>query len=463
MTVRSWWRALIAPGVLGAVLVALAWGAAPVTPAHAGTIAVDATQVTSRDPNAITFTARVTASSGLREAKLEYKVQNPDGNVGGSGDATFSPGTETDLSFTLETKNPTRYIPVGSDFVYRWRLTDNDGVTAATEEVTYRFLDERYDWQSRTEGAVTVYWYGNDDRNATLALTAARSALEQTGELLRTAVPYPIKVMVWRSEAEGQMAMQSRGATFDAQVLTGGQRVAPDLLFVFEPDVDVIRHETAHIVTHVAGDGPFSSIPAWLDEGTAVYAQSSPGGGYLSGVQFAIQTDQTMRLRSLQSPANDPGLVNVFYGQSWSTVSFIIERYGEEQFAEIFRLVREGSRVDDALVAAIGVDQDGLYNAWREANGLAARDFGPTSSGTTVPGAVATRAPLSIPTGSSGSSSSGAGATTAATATAAPASGDATVAGESGTTGAAMAVGGLTVLFAVLLGAGGVYLLRRRG
>ncbi|MQC28025.1 MAG: hypothetical protein DWG74_02955 [Chloroflexi bacterium] len=455
-----WWRFLPAPVSLAALLAALVLGATPATPARAGTIEVGSAQVTSSDPTAVTFTARVTSSSGLRSAKLEYKVLNPDGNIGGSGDAAFSTGRESDISFTLETKTPTRYIPVGSDLVYRWVLTDNDGVTAGSEEQTYRFLDARYQWQSRTEGPVTVYWYGNDDRNATVALTATRTALEQIGALLRTAVPYPTKVIVWRSEAEGELAMQSRGAVFDSQVLTGGQRVAPDLLFVFEPDADVIRHETAHIVTHVAGDGPFSSIPAWLDEGTAVYAQSSPGGGYTTGVQFAIQSDQTIRLRSLQSPANDPSLVNVFYGQSWSTVAFMIDRYGEEKFAEIFRLVREGSRVDDALMAAIGLDQDGLYNAWREANGLAVKDFGPIASGTTVAGAVATRAPLGIPTGS-GSSSGGGRANSAPTPAASSGDGSAAAAGG-GSSGAALAVGGITVLLAVLLGGAGVYLLRRR-
>ena len=65
--------------------------------------------------------------------------------------------------------------------------------------------------------------------------------------------------------------------TFDSQVMTGGQRVAPDVLFVFANDGDVVRHEVAHIVTHVAGDGAFSNIPSWLDEGTAVYAQRSAG------------------------------------------------------------------------------------------------------------------------------------------------------------------------------------------
>ena len=133
-------------------------------------------------------------------------------------------------------------------------------------------------------------------------------------------MPYPIRLMVWRSEAEGQLAMQSRGQSFDSQVITGGERVAPDLIFVFTPDTAVIRHETAHIVTHVAGDGPFVSLPSWIDEGTAVYEQPVPGNAYSSGLQQSIATDTTLRLKSLQAPVNQPDLINQFYGQSWSTV-----------------------------------------------------------------------------------------------------------------------------------------------
>src|SRR5436190_924104 len=81
------------------------------------------------------------------------------------------------------------------------------------------------------------------------ALGAAKSSLLDTGALLKVTVPYPLKVIVWRSESEGQLAMQSRGSAFDSRVLTGGQRVAPDLIFVFSPVVDVIRHETAHAVS----------------------------------------------------------------------------------------------------------------------------------------------------------------------------------------------------------------------
>jgi hypothetical protein len=460
-------RAASPLALLVALLAALVL-AAP-RPAEAGTITAGETRIETEDPRSISFRVSIEAEAGLESVRFNYKVLNPDGNVGGSGVAEFAAGNQTDATFSLETNDGTRYIPVGSEFAIQWQLTDGDGDTVLTEEERFIFLDGRYDWQSRTEDDVTVYWYGDNEDNALLAFAATRSSLDETGALLGVDVPYPVKVVVWRSEDEGNLAMQPRGATFDAQVLTGGQRVAPDLIFVFEPDVDVIRHETAHIVTKVAGDGPFTRVPAWLDEGTAVYMQNNPGQGYSTAVSFAVQTNAALNLRSLQSPANEASLVNLFYGQSWSTVRFLIDEFGEDQFAELYAIIQAGSTTDAALEAVYGVNQDGLYNLWREDNGLPLIEFGERGGGATAPGVEATRAPLSIPTsvaaaprsGPSAATPSGGDAGGAGSGDGASEAGDTAEAGGS-SSAAGLAVAIVTLVIVGVLGGGAFALLRRK-
>ncbi|MBT5774775.1 MAG: hypothetical protein HOH95_10430, partial [Dehalococcoidia bacterium] len=341
----------------------------PATPARAGTFEVGETRIETADPTLVGFRIPINASAGLESVRFNYKVLNPDGNVGGSGDAQFAPTSSTDVTFELETITADRYIPVGSDFVIEWELTDKDGTTFVTDEERFTFLDARYDWQSRTQGNTTVFWYGNEDTAATAAFGAASSSIADAEALLQTTVPYPVKVVVWRSESEGNLAMRPRGDAFDERILTGGQRVAPDLLFVFEPNIDVIRHEAAHIVTKVAGDGPFTRLPSWLDEGTAVYMQNSTGRGYLDAVSFAIQTNTPLNLRSLAGQPNDPDKINLFYGQSGSTVAFLINEFGEQAFADLYATAKAGSTTDQALQTVYGFDTNGLYNLWREDNG----------------------------------------------------------------------------------------------
>ena len=461
-------RRLIGGPALGlALLLAAAALLAAPGVAHADTIESEEPNEKSDDPTGITFVLRVRAPAGLEAATLIYKVLNPDGNVGGSGEGAFTPGAETDVTFALETRTAERYIPVGSLFSYHWELEDKDGDTYATLEREFTFLDGRYSWQSQAEGLVTVFWYGNNDVMAMAALRAARNTLTEIGELLEAEVIYPVRLIVFRNEDDGELARRPRGRVFEELVNTGGQRVAPDLVLIFSPDTDVVKHEVGHIVTHVAGDGPFTSLPSWLDEGVAVYAQSSPGLGYTSGVEFAVATDNTLSLRSMQAPSNRPNEVNIFYGQSFSTVEFLLDEYGQEQFAELFRVHFDGSRIDNALTQVYGFDQNGLYNAWRELKGLRPLDLSAAPAATSAPATEATRAPIGIPQP---------GATTP-TATQQPehdtsagaATGeepsDEAVEAESGDSNAAAAIviGLVTLVFAAALGAGAFVLLRRGG
>ena len=456
-------RAATLATLLTALLLASLITLVPPTPVHAGTFEVGDTHIETNDPTGISFRLPIEASAGLESVQFNYKVLNPDGNIGGSGDAEFAPTSITDATFELATITAQRYIPVGSEFVIQWELTDKDGVTFVTEEEQFTFLDARYGWETRTEGNVTVYWYGNDDTAADVAFVAAASSIADAEALLQTTVPYPIKVIVWRSEDEGNLAMRPRGDSFDEQILTGGQRVAPDLLFVFQPNIDVIRHEAGHIVTKVAGDGPFTRIPSWLDEGTAVYMQNSTGDGYLEAVRFAIQTNTPLNLRSLSGQPNDPSKVNLFYGQSGSTVRFLIDEFGEPAFAQLYATVKAGSTTDNALQTVYGFDTNGLYNLWREDNGLPALEFAPTVDGTAAPVAEGTRAPLAIPTSVAAAPRSGAisDATPASDGTTTPSETSPTTSEDSGSS-AGLIVAAVTALIVLLLAGGAIALLRKR-
>ena len=443
----------------------------------AGEISVSNLQATTRDPREITFTARVIAPAGLESATLVYRVLNPkEGDVGGRGDATFGPGPENDVSFALETRGARRYIPVGSQFRFHWEFTDTEGQSFQSDEQEYLFLDGRYRWNEKRLGQVVVYWYGGNEDFADRVLNAGESALEETEGLLRVKVPYDVRIMVWESEEDGDLAMRPRSQAFDALVRTGGQRTGSDLLFVFTATSDVVRHEMAHIVTALAGDGPFTRIPSWLDEGTAVYMQRSPRP-YDSAIAFRLQTDSTLRLRNMDSPSNNPNQVDLFYGQAWSTVSFLIDQYGEQAFADLYRNVRDGSRMDDALEEVYGFDQDGLYNLWREEHDLDPIDFTPRIDATAPPQVEATLAPFTVGGGSSGSDDdddSGSteddddgtddapAATTTATATASAGDSAAVESGGGGSnTTTAIIVGLITLLAAGGLGAVALVVARR--
>ncbi len=127
------------------------------------------------------------------------------------------------------------------------------------------------------------------------------------------------------------------------------------------------------VVTAIAGEGPFGNLPAWLDEGTAVYAQGNPEG-FGDTVERAIDRGNVLSVRSITSYQGDPEKVNLFYGQSWSLVSFLIDTYGADDFAQLFAEIKGGVTTDAALETVYGFDQDGLDNEWRASVGLPPRE-----------------------------------------------------------------------------------------
>ena len=392
-TVRG--LALVAIALVGAVSLTL------VQPrgVHAAPQAANTT-VTMPDPASITFKARVTADADIASATVSYKILNPDGDIGGSLRAEVSAARSADVSVVLQTNNNDRYIPTGTQITYSWTVTDKNGASTTTSDQTITFLDGRYQWTSKTVAPVTVYWYGSNEPNADLALKAAADSIADNQALLKVKLDYPVRVLIWRNTNDAKAAQRPRAATFDQQVITGGSRVAADVLHIYDPlggFEDVARHETAHIITKIAGDGKISSLPSWIDEGTAVYAQKNPGG-YKPAVERAIQTDALMRLRNMAAATNQPGQVDIFYGESWSVVKFMVDTYGKDKFAGVFKSVKDGAPIDEALEKNIGVDQDGLYNAWRKSVGLKTIDFPPVPKGTSIAGAQATQPPLGIPT-----------------------------------------------------------------
>ncbi|TAJ17978.1 MAG: hypothetical protein EPO65_10050 [Dehalococcoidia bacterium] len=456
MTHRTTWARQPHALDLAAVLLALLLGLVlhPTT-AQAGTITAGDPTTTSADPKSIVFKIRVQAPAGLQTATLDYKLFNPDTVVGGSQQAEVNGSTATEATVTLETNTATRYIPVGSRFTYTWTFVDKEGAKVVTPQREFVFLDGRYQWHEKTVGTFTVYWYGDNASNADLALQAAASSTADNEKLLSVKLNYPIRLVVWRRESEGELAQQSRGAAFDRQVITGGARVAPDVVHLYDPIggfADVVRHEVAHIVTKVAGDGAFGRLPSWLDEGTAVYAQREPGLGYRSAIDAGIRSDGVTRLRGMTSAANQASKVDLFYGQSWSTVKFMVDKYGQPKFADLFKTFKAGGDMDAALKQVYGVDQDGLYNQWRESVGLKPIDFPPEAS-TSAPQAQGTRAPLGIGApGTPGSAAPGGAGDGASTSSAE----------KSSMTVPAIIVGVVTLLLAAGMGFGALRLMKRK-
>ena len=325
-------------------------------------------------PKGIIFRLDFESAEPVQEVRFRYAIA-PDGSRAyGVPDCTGV--TSVQCTFDLKS-TPSNFLIPGVEITYSWEIKDQAGQTVETEPGRSMYQDDRFQWRSLSEDGLTVWFYAGSEGDMRGLLSVGQDTLTRMGSLLGTEVAFPVKVFVYDSVEDLQPVLLSGQLPPQTGSVTLGEVVVSDtavVAFDVSPS-DILRHELSHIVLRSAVKGPFSNLPAWLEEGVAVYGQSQPLADMKSALEAAIKSNRPLTIRSLSSASvgESDGNVSLFYGQSYSVVRFLIDEYGEEKFRDLLGAFREGNRTDDALMQVYGFDQDGLENAWRRSVGLPER------------------------------------------------------------------------------------------
>ena len=328
--------------------------------------------VDARFPDHLVFRANAQSAATIAKVRLRYAIL-PDGTAA-TGEAQFQPGNSVSASFALQSSDQTTlYLPPGTTIKYHWEVTDDAGASARTEEATYFHNDDRFQWTPIEQGGLTVYYYSGSEDQAGKMLSVGAEAIDAAEKLLRTQVSYPVKVWIYDNVDDMRPALPRTSPTFEQQIVLLGVRISSDTVLVLgDASFDTLRHELTHVVTHAAGESALGSLPAWLDEGTAVFSQQDKGG-FQNAIERGIRDGEALSVRSITAAPGDPAKVELFYGEAWSLVSYLNDKYGAEKFGQLFAEIKKGKRIDAALQAVYGFDQDGLEDEWRAAHQLPPR------------------------------------------------------------------------------------------
>jgi len=117
----------------------------------------------------------------------------------------------------------------------------------------------------------------------------------------------------------------------------------------------------------------FANMPSWLDEGLAMYAEEELPVGNQNALGAAIKKNSLLSLRSMTTYSGDSSVVDLYYGEAWSVVDFMFTTYGQNTIRDLLAELNTGTSQDQALEKIIGVDLDGLEDAWRASLGLKPR------------------------------------------------------------------------------------------
>ncbi len=355
------------------------------------------THVTADFPTSLTFYVKAQGAASITKAEVRFNLERKTcASSESSGFAQFDSGKSIDTSWTWDTRKGGT-LPPGAVVHYRWVLQDASGATLETPDQTYVATDARYSWQSIEKAPLTIYWYQGDQAFANSLMYAAQNALSRLDASAGARPDKPVKLFIYGStdDLHGALVFPEEwtgGVTF------GGFNII--VLGITPADLAwgqrAISHELTHVVVGQVTFNCFRDIPAWLAEGLATYNEDpskKPQASYADALKKALASGQLLSVRGIGGAfPTDPNKAILAYGESFSLIQYLTEKYGPQKLNLLLSLYRSGTATDAALRQVYGFDQDGLDSEWRAYLGAPA-----SAQGTATPTPIAIPMPTFAP------------------------------------------------------------------
>ncbi len=322
-------------------------------------------------PDSIKFRLEARGDAEITDVRLEYRMDRmgifpvtsvvfPD----------FAPGTETAASWTWDMRQ-TGGLPPGAGLSYWWTITDASGHEAATPARALRFDDGRHQWRQLESASFTLYWYRGDDSFAQRLAEAGEEGLDLLSRDIGARPERRIEVYIYDGTGDLQSSL------IFPDEWTGGQAFTEYSVVVLgvgssrgevEWGEGAMAHEMAHLVVHQATmNGYGVSLPTWLDEGLAMYAEGPLAESFASVLSAAVRQQRLDSVQSLSSsfPAGTDAAY-LAYAESYSLVDYLLERLGGQQkMLAYLGAIRDGSGYEEALEAVYGLTPAALDAQWK--------------------------------------------------------------------------------------------------
>lgn len=319
-------------------------------------------------PSAIVFKVKVQSQSNITRIRLLYQTERMNyAHVISEAWPDFVPSPKVETQWLWDMRKAS--LPPGATIRYWWTIEDQNGHKLVTNSNTFQFQDLRYSWQKLTMDQVTLFWYKGSESFANGLLTACEQALNRLYQDTGTRLERPVSIFIYAN------AQDLRAAMIFPREWTGGvafPEFGTIAIGVSTSQLNwgkrAVAHELGHMVIHQVTFSPYgASLPVWLDEGLAMYAEGESDTYLEALLRKAVSQGRLFSVRSLSSPFSaKPEDAYLSYAQSQSLVEFLIQNYGKDKILQLLYLLKEGNSCDEALLQIYGFDQAGLDKLWQE-------------------------------------------------------------------------------------------------
>ena len=324
-------------------------------------------------PDGIKFEITVRSTDEIDDIRVIFhKVGGPPGSAYRVFE--FEPGTHV-TGDTLLKGAGNDYLPPGTKIEYSFEIRDKGGGVHRTADQEFIYDDIRFEWQTVSDGLITVYYSEADGEDlARTVLEAAQGALERMAPALGIEPIEPLRIVTYRDYSNMASAIPFRSQAVRDQLRTEGMAFTDErVLLVHSRDAGVtgtVAHEFIHLLVAEATGRANDVVPSWLNEGLAESGNEFAAEDYGAALRYGIETGQLNPLWYQRTFVGTPEQIIIAYGQGESVVNYLISQYGAGSMARLLKTLRTTLDIDEALQEVYGFDQHGLDAKWREAIGL---------------------------------------------------------------------------------------------
>ena len=217
-----------------------------------------------------------------------------------------------------------------------------------------------------------VFYYHTNDEG--LAASLASRAERIRGEIAEDlGLDYAEVTRVYLAHSLREYAeLQPRGwvPTWSAAVAYPGLNLiimkSPRVMKGCQMDLaKVFKHELTHIAVGRAFRGR-KEVPRWLDEGLAMYESREWNFSRVSTMTKAVLTDSLIPLSEITSSfPREVARAELAYSQSFYLISFLVSKFGKEDFHRFIREYVRGRDLNEILVKVYGIEWDDFEEKWK--------------------------------------------------------------------------------------------------
>ena len=342
--------------------------------ADEGDIRVVEAKAESQFPEGVKFSITAESAGMIDEIRVFFRKADDAGRSAYQS-IDVEPAVAVSGESLLPASGGGDYFPPGTRINYSFEVRDKAGAMVRTDDQEFVYLDNRFEWNTVSEGLITVYYYGDYvEERARVILEAAHEAMELMTPVLGIEPTEPLRIVSYNNYRHMSSALPFRSQAIREGLQTQGMAFSDErvlLVHGFDPTITgTTSHEFVHLLVAEAAGASSTRVPAWLNEGLAELGNIDPTDDYDAALRYGIFTRRIKPLWYQNSFGGEPEDILIAYGQGRSVVQYMVGKYGPERMAELFRVLRRVQNIDMALTEVYGLDQYGLDTAWRTALGL---------------------------------------------------------------------------------------------